>query len=224
MTATCPNGHVSATDDYCDQCGTPIGAAAPAGDPRVGSDAAGGGPAPAGDPAAAVGEPLAAAAESCPSCGAPRRTQDRYCEGCGYDFLSPPSSTGAAAWEAVATADRAQFDRLAPEGLSFPVAYGERRFALTASEVRIGRSHGQQKPGTELAINFAGAPEDPAISHLHAVLERQADGSYTVRDLGSANGTTINDDPTPVSDVPAALADGDRIHIGVWTTITVGRT
>ncbi len=224
MTATCPNGHVSATDDYCDQCGTPIGAAAIAGDPSVSSDPAVGGPTAAVDPAAALGEPLAAAAESCPSCGAPRRTQDRYCEGCGYDFLSPPSSAEAAAWEAVATADRAQFDRLAPVGLAFPDAYVERRFALTTSEARIGRSHGRQQPGSELAINFAGAPEDPAISHLHAVLERQADGSYTVRDLGSANGTTINDDPTPVSDVAAALSDGDRVHIGAWTTITVRRT
>ena len=35
MTATCPNGHVSATDDYCDQCGVPISAGADPGDVRT---------------------------------------------------------------------------------------------------------------------------------------------------------------------------------------------
>jgi hypothetical protein len=41
-------------------------------------------------------------------------------------------------------------------------------------------------------------------------------------DPGSANGTRINDDSDPVTtNQPVALADGDQIHIGAWTTITV---
>jgi pSer/pThr/pTyr-binding forkhead associated (FHA) protein len=126
-------------------------------------------------------------------------------------------------WEAVVTADRDQFERNATTGVEFPSGYAERRFALTGAEVRIGRSRG--RPGEQVPeINLAGAPEDPAVSHIHALLERQPDGSYALRDLGSTNGTTVNDDATPISaDAAAPLAEGDRIRIGAWTTLTLRR-
>jgi pSer/pThr/pTyr-binding forkhead associated (FHA) protein len=43
-------------------------------------------------------------------------------------------------------------------------------------------------------------------------------------DPGSTNGTTVNGsaDPIPVN-VEVPLRDGDRIHIGVWTTIRLER-
>ena len=57
---------------------------------------------------------------------------------------------------------------------------------------------------------------------MHAVLERHDDGSYTVHDAGSTNGTTLNDDPSPVSaDAGVPLSHGDRIRVGAGTTITV---
>jgi hypothetical protein len=157
----------------------------------------------------------------CPVCGAGRFGNDRYCEDCGHDFLAPPRA--AAAWEAVVCADRGQFERLAIPGLSFPADYLERRFRLEGAQVRIGRSRGRGRagePGPE--IDLAGAPEDPAISRLHAVLERQADGTYALRDLGSTNGTTVNDEPAPSGTAPPApLAAGDHIRLGAWTRITV---
>jgi pSer/pThr/pTyr-binding forkhead associated (FHA) protein len=59
---------------------------------------------------------------------------------------------------------------------------------------------------------------------VHAVLERQSDGLYVVRDLGSTNGTMLNDDPAPIAPrTPIPLADGDRVRVGAWTTITVRR-
>ena len=65
-------------------------------------------------------------------------------------------------------------------------------------------------------------PDDPGISHLHAVLEQQGDGRYAVRDLGSTNGTSVNDEPEPVpADEPRPLSDGDRIRVGAWTTLTI---
>jgi pSer/pThr/pTyr-binding forkhead associated (FHA) protein len=121
------------------------------------------------------------------------------------------------------TADRQQFERLAVAGVTFPADYAERRCPLADGETRIGRSRGH--PGEDHPeIDLAAPPVDPGISRLHAVLERRGDGDCVVRDLGSTNGTALNDNPTPIApntDVP--LGDGDRIHIGAWTTITVRR-
>jgi predicted component of type VI protein secretion system len=235
MTAVCPSGHASATADYCDQCGAPI--AAPAATPGSGLDTS-----------SAVDELDTSPAVQhapCPLCGALRTGDDRYCEGCGHDFAAPPPAVSAqaprsddpapavsvlaprsdgsaqAVWEALVTADRNQFERNATPGVEFPSGYAARRFALTGAEVRIGRSRG--RPGEQVPeVNLVGTPEDPAVSHLHAVLERQPDGSYALRDLGSTNGTTVNDDPTPIGrEAAAPVADGDRIRIGAWTTLTL---
>ena len=87
------------------------------------------------------------------------------------------------AWEAVVSADRSQFERLRTDEVTFPGDYRERRFALDAPLMRIGRRRGGPDEPT-LEIDLAGAPEDPGISRLHAVLERRLDGGYAIRDLG----------------------------------------
>ncbi|MEA2196654.1 MAG: hypothetical protein QOJ25_705 [Solirubrobacteraceae bacterium] len=221
MTAVCPNGHISATLDWCDTCGDPIEAASP----------------PASDLASISDEVDTSPAtrrEPCPLCLAPRSGDDRYCEGCGYDFLAraapaaEPSDEGSGAtvvatWEAIVSADRQQFDALGNQGIEFPAGRVERRYPLTLELVRIGRSRG--RAGEEIPeIDLTGADADPGASHLHAALERQDDGAYALRDLGSTNGTTVNDDPAPVSkQVTRPLADGDRIRLGAWTTVTLRR-
>jgi hypothetical protein len=210
MTAICPSGHVSATLDYCDQCGARIAATAPP------------------DVSTPVVEELdtspAIRHEPCPTCGAPRSGDDRYCEGCGHDFtLAAPPAARLAVWEAVASADREYFDTLGSEGIAFPADYAERRFPLALELVRIGRSRGRE--GEEIPeIDLASPPSDPGISHLHAAFERQGDGSYAARDLGSTNGTMFNDGPALLgTELTAPLADGDRIRIGAWTAITLRR-
>ena len=224
MTALCPSGHVSATVDYCDQCGTPI---------------AGTSPPPDVEP---LGEELdtspAARQEPCPACLAPRSGDDRYCEGCGYDFIlrppiaaeasapgvaSGPGAAAVASWEATVSADRSQFEALGQAGIEFPADLAERSIALTLDRVRIGRSRGRADEEIP-EIDLTGAYADPGVSHLHAELARTDDGSYSLRDLGSTNGTTLNDDPEPVgAQLTGPLADGDRIRLGAWTTITLRR-
>jgi hypothetical protein len=78
--ATCPNGHDSASDDFCDVCGIRVGGvSAPAGSsPVTGSSP------PAG---AASPRPDQAAVESCPRCATPRTGQ--FCESCGFNFSGP---------------------------------------------------------------------------------------------------------------------------------------
>ena len=41
-------------------------------------------------------------------------------------------------------------------------------------------------------------------------------------DLGSANGTRLNDAEEPLeAETEIPVKQGDRIHLGVWTTITI---
>ena len=213
MSVVCPSGHQSPTADYCDQCGARIGA---------------GGPGSGADPGVAttslpvldeVDTSTSIRQEPCPACGATRSGDDRYCEACGYDFLSP----GSVAWDAVVAADRSQFDRHPVSGVTFPADYGERRFGLHEGENRIGRSRGARDDDVP-EIDLAPPPVDPGVSRFHAVLERRRDGAWVLRDMGSTNGTFLGDEPAPIPphiDVP--LADGDRIRVGAWTTITVRR-
>lgn len=175
--AICPDGHDSATDDFCDVCGREIGAV-----------------------------PAVSAEAPCPVCGEP--VAGRFCEGCGHDL-----TVSVTAWTAVVAADRAHFDSVssADEELVFPAGQRERVVPLVDSDVHIGRSGAAE-------IDLTG---DPGVSHRHAVLRGDPAG-WTVTDPGSTNGTTINDNPDAIAvDTPVPLRDGDRIHVGAWTTITI---
>jgi pSer/pThr/pTyr-binding forkhead associated (FHA) protein len=107
-------------------------------------------------------------------------------------------------------------------GFTFPPYCPERRIPLDRPQIRIGRRSVSQ--GTVPEIDLSEPPEDPGASHTHAVLLGRPDGTWTLVDPGSTNGTTMNgnDDPIPVN-VEVPVSDGDRIHIGVWTTITLRR-
>jgi hypothetical protein len=86
--AVCPNGHDSASDDFCDTCGMRIAGSPPPGSPQPGGYTSGSSPAsgapPPGWPDPAASPP---AAESCPRCGTPRNGQ--FCEACGHNFAGP---------------------------------------------------------------------------------------------------------------------------------------
>jgi pSer/pThr/pTyr-binding forkhead associated (FHA) protein len=121
-------------------------------------------------------------------------------------------------------ADRAQFDAVVAEGgpdagqLTFPPYCPPRTFTLTGDQIRVGRR--SMARGIAPEIDLTGPPLDPGISHLHVLLNRMPDGSWQLVDPGSANGTRINDHSIQTNE-PVAVADGDQIHIGAWTTITL---
>jgi hypothetical protein len=135
----------------------------------------------------------------------------------------PSAATGT--WTLLATADRAYYESLVPldaadaDSISFPGLVPERRFTLSGSEARIGRRSSSQ--GTP-EIDLTGPPTDPGVSRLHAKLVSDSDGTWSVTDLGRANGIQVNG-----SDVPAGgtvkLRPGDRIHLGAWTQLTIFR-
>lgn len=192
----CPSHHESQWSDYCDVCGAPMTGASSSG----------------------------LAAGACPLCGEVR--EGRFCEQCGYDFDAPrPAArapSGPPAWVAVVTADRGYFETggESSRSFTFPASCPQRRVALTGRRVRIGRRSTSRAFTPE--IDLSCPPEDPGVSHEHAQLLAQPDGSWALVDRGSTNGTYLNGSPDPVpSNLLVPLAADDRIHVGVWTTITV---
>jgi FHA domain len=233
LSASCPNGHDSAADDYCDVCGLKIGPSEP--------------PSTAGAPGGHV-EPE----RLCPVCQAVVAADDRYCEDCGHDLdvpapddqpsgreapsttpnppkmpsttPNPPKPSSSASWEIVAEADQAYFQRFDHTAdLAFPAVAPTRRFSLTGDKIEIGRRSVSQ--GIFPEIDLSAVPTDGAISHSHAMLVRQADGSWVLYDPGSTNGVYLDEATEPVPrDVPIAIQDGTRVHLGAWTTLTLRRT
>jgi hypothetical protein len=194
--ATCPAAHESATTDYCDECGVPVRAAAP--------------PPPV--------------ARHCPVCREPLEGGARFCEVCGHDSTKPPPAP--ASWQVVATADREWFAQVCRrEGpdiaaVTFPQYCPPRTFDLVGAQMTIGRR--SRSRGIEPEVDLSGPPLDPGVSTLHAVLLATPTGGWDLVDVGSRNGTMINDDPDPVvPNAPVHLAVGDRIMIGAWTVLTV---
>jgi hypothetical protein len=54
------------------------------------------------------------------------------------------------------------------------------------------------------------------------VLLARPGGAWTLVDPGSTNGTTVNGATDPIAvNVEVPVGDGDRIHVGAWTTITL---
>ncbi|MDR7275865.1 FHA domain-containing protein [Catenuloplanes atrovinosus] len=218
-TSTCPKGHDSATLDYCDTCGSPMAAPPP-------------------DPEQTQPVPAPPAAPDCPLCGTPQA--GRFCEVDGHDFLLAPSGPvpeRAAApppaeperetgMEVVVGADRAWFDGVVAQGgedadgMVFPRFVVERRFALTGERLLIGRR--SRSRGVHPDVDLSGPPEDPGVSHTHAMLVHEG-GKWSIVDLGSANGTYVNDPASAAipAETPVPLRPGDRVYVGAWTSLTV---
>ncbi|WP_329420666.1 FHA domain-containing protein [Streptomyces sp. NBC_01268] len=131
-----------------------------------------------------------------------------------------------AGWTATIGPDRdyfmAMMQRSGPEatGLNLPAYSPEQHIRLQGNQIGIGRR--RHSTGESPDIDLSVPPEDPGVSHQHAVLVQQPDGSWAVVDQNSTNGTTINGSADPIQPyVPVQLQDGDRVHVGAWTTITV---
>ena len=148
----------------------------------------------------------------CPQCGSVRAAEERFCESCGHDHTRP------ATWSVEISVDPSYHARLA-SGMVLPAGRMAAVLAFEVDEIRIGRRN--EAHGLAPDVDLSGELGDPAVSHLHAAIRRDpASALFTIVDLGSTNGTTINDDEQPLEPhQPVALAPGDQIHVGAWTTI-----
>ena len=71
-------------------------------------------------------------------------------------------------------------------------------------------------PGLTLgreAHNTIGMPDNKKASRDHAKIWREGPGRYSVADLGSTNGTLVNDDKV----TRQSLVDGDEVRVGEFT-------
>jgi hypothetical protein len=153
--------------------------------------------------------------------------------------LAPPAAPGSlapptrpipaltVAWTVLVTSDRAYYDRMksvrdrqGPD-VAFPAHPAERRIRLTGSQMRIGRRSATRELKPE--IDLADQPGDPGVSRLHAILIAAPDGTWSILDSGSANGTLLNGREIPAGQqIP--LQEGDRINVGAWTVISMNRS
>jgi hypothetical protein len=137
------------------------------------------------------------------------------------------TGTGTGRWTLVVNADRDYYDAVVADGeidangYPFPPFCPERRFALLGDNLRIGRSSATKGA---VEIDLTGPPTDPGVSHLNSVLQLRPDGGWTISDPGSTNGTVLNDDTAAIPRNQAVpVEEGFRIHMGVWTTLTLVR-
>jgi hypothetical protein len=247
--STCPSGHESVSDDYCDVCGLPI----PAGGGTPSPDGEGASPAPA-EPAAPPA-PAAPSTAECPNCQAANPPNALFCEACGYDFTTgsmprpvTPSvldlgvPTPAAGTDDAGTAEARKVDvPAAPEAsIAPPLA------DAWVAEVWIDPDWYADQESTD-PLPSAGVPTvvplrttsilvgrtsrsrgihpdidlatDNGISRRHCQLT--TDGSrWWVEDLGSSNGTYLGSAVGPLPEDP--LPAGEKREIAPDARVYLG--
>jgi hypothetical protein len=216
----CLKGHTSTEPDYCSKCGAKIQGIETAVDKNT--------PIPE-EVQTSEGNII------CPDCTAPHDPKKgNFCEMCGYNFatgnhgevppietdvvtdklsVEKPSATSVtkSVIEIIAMIDPSQQSQDSPE----PPNQEPFTVRLEKESHLIGRSSEIRGIYPEIALDF-----DSAVSHRHALLNRQANGSFVIRDIGSTNGTKLNGvELTAMVDVP--IKDGDELTLGHWTKIKI---
>jgi pSer/pThr/pTyr-binding forkhead associated (FHA) protein len=247
-THVCPKGHLSIEADYCSECGSKIQStsellntigASPIATNLTGANHADFDLTSTTDPFVAPG----GNSVNCPACGAPHLDSDgNFCEICGYNFstgqpadvpiatlapppvvvtpvltpdpiavVTPPLPTSTTGWTITLRIDPSLATPASPPApTQAPIV-----IPLNQATSLIGRTSDARGVRPEIPLDF-----DDAVSHRHALLVVQPDGSLMIRDVGSSNGVQFNgQDLAAMADVP--LQSGDVFSLGHWTKIEV---
>jgi FHA domain len=231
LTYQCSKGHASTESDYCSECGTKI--------QSVSTEASTINPNVNLNVNSLNGKAVKTTKNTiaCPACTAIHEPDSGiFCEICGYNFStgvhgevppiqgkvepevqvsnSSPSSLSSPSpqfLEITITIDPSLKSSESPEPPNQPaiILQCDRETSL------IGRYSEARGINPDIALNF-----DSAVSHRHVIINRQPDGTFTLRDIESANGTILNGvELKPLVDT--LLKDGDVFTLGHWTKITV---
>ncbi|MEU5534094.1 FHA domain-containing protein [Streptomyces sp. NPDC020362] len=165
----------------------------------------------------------------CTRCGNRNAENARFCSNCGAplragvaperasETTSTISISGLEAYEAEATGQtplpmlspeaQAAVDALPPGSALLVVRRGPNsgsRFLLDSDLTTAGRH-----PQSDIFL------DDVTVSRRHVEFRRSQDGSFTVADVGSLNGTYVNRER--IDQVP--LANGDEVQIGKYRLV-----
>ena len=133
---------------------------------------------------------------TCEFCGFPLTTQESDISGRDTVYTAPPEANHQNGAQGTTGGALAKVIVRPLQGASEP----PREYALTGQNISIGRS-----PSCEIVLEH-----DQLTSRRHALL-RYDGARYTVVDLGSSNGTFVND--AEIRDA-TALNNGDRVIVG----------
>jgi hypothetical protein len=148
----------------------------------------------------------------CTNCGHRNPTGANFCSSCGSPLTAGTETTVAFAVDPAADATT---EHVVEEGLQDPTSAGAAvlvvrsgpdtgaGFVLDAEVTRVGRH-----PESEIFL------DDITVSRRHAEFRRN-NGSYTVRDVGSLNGTYVNRERIE----EAELNHRDEVQIGKFKLV-----
>ena len=162
--------------------------------------------------------------QNCTQCGHSNADDARFCSNCGAALNPPPASASpnetstitisggfepgepSDKSEGLSHADQAAVDNLPPGSALLVVRRGPNsgsRFLLDSDATTAGRH-----PSSDIFL------DDVTVSRRHAEFLRTDEG-FTVRDVGSLNGTYVNRERID----EAALASGDEVQVGKYRLV-----
>lgn len=86
-----------------------------------------------------------------------------------------------------------------------------RTWPLAWQVVEVGRT--DPANGIDPQVDLTGLDDDISVSRRHACIVRSARGDWTVRDVGSANGTFVDEVEVPPQQ-ERPVGDGSRLRFG----------
>lgn len=119
--------------------------------------------------------------------------------------------------------DKAYFEAIVSEGeLEYPEPPPSGAVIdVNGIEFHIGRT--SQSRAIHPDLDISDLTGDPAVSSRHAVVRVSADGSMSVTDVGSTNGTFVGDvdsKPIKVGEV-VPVDESTPIFVGAWTRLEI---
>jgi pSer/pThr/pTyr-binding forkhead associated (FHA) protein len=142
----------------------------------------------------------------CTNCGHPNKDDARFCASCGHPLQDDPTLSLTPVEPDDEAQDEFPFphDELEPGQGLLLVKRGPNAgstFLLEGDSTSVGRA-----PESDVFL------DDVTVSRKHAQIVRRADGSFSVSDVGSLNGTYVNGEQVDET----KLATGDEVQIGMF--------
>lgn len=172
----------------------------------------------------------------CPNCGTSNRPEAAFCGQCGFNLqanataqavaVAPIVAESASAHSVPATTANPAMSTAQSTASSIPNTIGNTQLQVSTAKlfhvqtettielpqglsiVHLGKPNDRIPPD----IDLSGYPNSEIVSRIHADIRIEGD-AYYVEDVGSSNGTYVNNAPLAVGS-RHRLRSGDRIGLG----------